>query len=478
MTTPDDADLTAFLASFGRLAESASQFANAERLGGKQRLADRLGEHLDADATTLPVLTEEISPFRFADVDIALEHVLAEAGGGELIGVGGGEQRWHTSLSEMLNATYLDVPVGPVDYEKVATGPDSERSVVAFGIYLLRWADDGGAHPVAILTRGARAQYGATPRLEVLAAADGVAAALLARIRELMNAHSVLRGQIVTFGGSEFEATMGTPTQGQVTFQPRPAIPAEDIVLPEGALAKVERHVLGIGAHRDALTRAGQHLKRGVLLYGPPGTGKTLTVRHLLGLSEGTTVIMLTGMALQLISLATQTARALQPAIVVLEDCDLVAEQREAFHSSPLLFEVLDALDGLAADSDVTFLLTTNRVDVLEPALAQRPGRVDLAVEIPRPDRAARRKLLALYGRGLPFSEEVLDEVARDSDGTTASFAKELVRRAVLLAAVEEADLDDGHLRAALTEMMTDSSTITRALLGGGDWPSTDGGYA
>ncbi|WP_156253165.1 AAA family ATPase [Pseudactinotalea terrae] len=478
MSTPDDGDLTRFLAAFGRLAESANHYASRDRLGDKQRLADRLRQHLATDPTVLPVLTEEISPFRFADVDLALEHLLEEAGGGELIGVGGGEQRWHTSLSEMLNATYIDFPVGPVDYEKVAIGPESERSVVAFGLYLFRWPDDGGARPVAVVTRGTRAQYGATPRLEVLTTEEGVAAAVLGRIRELMNSRSVLRGQIVTFGGSEFEATMGIPNQGQVTFQPRPQVPAADIVLPEGALAKVERHVLGIGAHREALARAGQHLKRGVLLYGPPGTGKTLTVRHLLGMAEGTTVIMLTGMALQLISLATQTARALQPAIVVLEDCDLVAEQRDHFGSSPLLFEVLDALDGLASDSDVTFLLTTNRVDVLEPALAQRPGRVDLAVEIPRPDRAARRALLSLYGRGPPFSDTVLDEVARDSDGTTASFAKELVRRAVLLAAVAEEEVADAHLRSALAEMMTDSSTITRALLGGGEWPATGGGYA
>ncbi|GAB2611607.1 ATP-binding protein [Pseudactinotalea suaedae] len=476
--TTDDADLTRFLTAFGRLAESANHYASRDRLGDKQRLGDRLAEHLGSDPATMPVLTEEVSPFRFADVDLALEAILEEAGGGELIGVGGGEQRWHTSLSEMLNATYVDFPVGPVDYEKVPTGPDTERSAVAFGIYLFRWEDDGGAHPVAVLTRGTRAQYGATPRLEVLAADSGIAAALLARVGELMSSRSVLRGQIVTFGGSEFEATLGVPSQGQVTFQPRPSIPAADIVLPAGTLTKVERHVLGIGAHRETLARAGQHLKRGVLLYGPPGTGKTLTVRHLLGMAENTTVIMLTGMALQLISLATQTARALQPAIVVLEDCDLVAEQRDQFHSSPLLFEVLDALDGLAADSDVTFLLTTNRVDVLEPALAQRPGRVDLAVEIPRPDRAARRQLLTLYGRGLPFSDTVLDEVARDSDGTTASFAKELVRRAVLLAAVEEQALADDHLRAALAEMMTDSSAITRALLGGGDWPDSGGGYA
>lgn len=476
--TTDDADLARFLTSFGRLAESAVSYASRDRLGDRQRLVDRIAEHLGTDPAPLPVLAEEISPFRFADVDVALEHLTAEAGGGELIGVGGGEQRWHTTLSEMLNPSYVESPVGPVDYEKMATGPDTERSVVAFGVHLLTWTLDGGAHPVAVAVRGSRAQYGATPRLEVVAAVDGVAASLLSSVREHMNAHSVLRGQVVTFGGSEFEASLGMPEQAQVTFHPRPRIPSTDIVLPAGTVEKVERHVLGIGAHRDAMARAHQHLKRGVLLYGPPGTGKTLTVRHLIGMAEGATVIMLTGRALQLISLATATARALQPAIVVLEDCDLVAEQRDHFRSSPLLFDVLDALDGLASDSDVVFLLTTNRVDVLEPALAQRPGRVDLAVEIPRPDHEARRALLALYGRGLAFSGATLDAVARDSHGTTASFAKELVRRAVLIAAVEGEEPRDEHLRAALAEMMSDSSAIGRALLGGGDWAESGGGYA
>src|SRR5690606_12776694 len=119
VSTPDDAELVRFLTAFGRLAESANHYASRDRLGDKQRLAEALTDHLGTDPTVLPVLTEEISPFRFADVDLALEHLLAEAGGGELIGVGGGEQRWHTSLSEMLNATYIDFPVGPVDYEKV-----------------------------------------------------------------------------------------------------------------------------------------------------------------------------------------------------------------------------------------------------------------------------------------------------------------------------------------------------------------------
>jgi cell division protease FtsH len=81
------------------------------------------------------------------------------------------------------------------------------------------------------------------------------------------------------------------------------------------------------------------------------------------------------------------------PAVVVLEDVDLVAEERSfGPASNPVLFDLLDSMDGAAPDADLLFLLTTNRADLLEPALAARPGRVDVAVEIacptPRPGSA------------------------------------------------------------------------------------------
>ena len=101
----------------------------------------------------------------------------------------------------------------------------------------------------------------------------------------------------------------------------------------------------------------------------------------------------------------------------------------------PLLFQLLDAMDGLDGDADVLFLLTTNRADLLERALAQRPGRVDLAVEVPLPNEDARLALYRLYAGGLPVSDEVLAEAAARTDGVTASFAKELLRRAVLIGA-------------------------------------------
>jgi len=175
-------------------------------------------------------------------------------------------------------------------------------------------------------------------------------------------------------------------------------------------LERVEREVIGIAEHRETLLTAGQHLRRGVLLYGPPGAGKTHTVRYLLSRLPAFTVVLLAGTSIGFISQACALARMLQPALVVLEDCDLVAEARDYSRGmeNPLLFQVLNEMDGLAEDADVVFLLTTNRADLLEPALMQRPGRVDLAVEVPLPDAEGRARLLNLYGPGLQLAPDVI----------------------------------------------------------------------
>ena len=351
-----------------------------------------------------------------------------------------------------------------MDYSSVATGPDTTREAVSFGLRLFSYAGS----PVAVLQRAAAARYGATTaRMEVLSPAGGGAAALIAEVRDLMVRGSVLRGQVLTIGGSDFE-----PGVGGITFHQRPALAPDDIVLPAGLLDRLHRHVAGVARHRDRLRAAGQHLKRGLLLYGPPGTGKTHTVRYLLGALPDLTVVLLSGPSIQFVSDATRMARALQPALVVLEDCDLVAENRDfSPGAQPLLFEVLEALDGLSDDADVAFLLTTNRVDVLEPALAQRPGRVDLAVEVPLPDLGARRLLLARYARRIGFSPDVLNDVAASTEGMTASFIKELVRRAVLIAAEANRDAADDDLTQGAHEMLDEAQNITRSLLGSSDSP-------
>lgn len=308
--------------------------------------------------------------------------------------------------------------------------------------------------------------------LEVLAAGQAAGLEFLAEFRARLDKNSVLKGQVISLVMSEY----GPSTAG-VTFHHRPSLPASDVIMPDGLLQKVADHTVGIATHRASLKRHGQHLKRGILLYGRPGTGKTHTVRHLLSQSEGSTAILLSGGSLARISEAARMARALQPSIVVLEDCDLIAEDRSFGHGpQPLLFEVLDAMDGLDKDADVAFVLTTNRPDMLERALAQRPGRVDLAVEIPLPAHAERVRLLELYGRKVPFSPGALDAAAERTAGTTASFARELVRRAVVAAALEDAPVSDSHLAAAVEDLMADAETLTRSLLGSGtDAPGAPG---
>src|SRR5581483_11439930 len=162
------------------------------------------------------------------------------------------------------------------------------------------------------------------------------------------------------------------------------------------------------------------------------------------------------------------------------EDVDLIAEDRGSrpIGQNPLLFQLLNEMDGLRDDVDVTFVLTTNRVDVLEPALASRPGRIDHAVEIPLPDAEGRRALIEVYRGGLELELAYPDEVIRRTEGVTASFIKELIRRSALIAA-EGAETPDGagtaqlrltdrHLHAALDVLLGDGNALTRRLLGAG----------
>jgi ATP-dependent 26S proteasome regulatory subunit len=148
-----------------------------------------------------------------------------------------------------------------------------------------------------------------------------------------------------------------------------------------------------------------------------------------MGRMSGCTVILMTGQAMQFIEPAAALARRLQPSMLVLEDVDLVAQDRSfGPDSSPLLFSLLEAMDGIGADADVTFVLTTNRAGMLERALVDRPGRVDLAVEIPKPDEQARERLLRLYAGTLELEADIAPVIAA-TEGVTASFIKELNRR-------------------------------------------------
>ena len=124
-------------------------------------------------------------------------------------------------------------------------------------------------------------------------------------------------------------------------------------------------------------------------------------------------------------------------------------------------------MEGLAEDEDLLFLLTTNRPDIIEPALAARPGRIDLALEIALPDQDGRRRLLALYGEGIDIDQVTERDLVERSDGVSGAFIKELTRQAWLRDALERREGPTAEdLRKVLDELLEERSTLTRRLLG------------
>jgi ATP-dependent 26S proteasome regulatory subunit len=118
--------------------------------------------------------------------------------------------------------------------------------------------------------------------------------------------------------------------------------------------------------------------------------------------------------------------------------------------------------------STVVFVLTTNRPEVIEPALASRPGRIDLAVSMPLPDEEGRSRLLDLYGQGLQLELRDQTSFIAATAGATPAFIREVLRRAALLAAEhgDENRATDELLSSAIHELREDSNQLTSALLG------------
>ena len=451
-------------AKFERLFRGFLERMQQPPAAGSESLIDRLREHLGTDPMQLPVVGESFPAYDLANVQRALTARFTGPGRAlELVGISGAYRNRHP-LTELLSlaAQHRTFGVGPVEYHHVQISVDEEMACIGFGFFL--GTDEAGSY--AALLRSADPKFGEElVSLEVIGTSMQAAKAVLADLPELMSELNVYRGQVMSLEGHhEFG-----PGMGPLRFHPRPALTRDDIVMPQGVLERIERQVVGVARHRDQLRAQGQHLRRGLLLYGPPGTGKTHTVRYLVSGLPEFSVVLMSGTSIRYVGQACALARALQPALVVLEDCDLIAEARDFHHGTgnPLLFQVLNEMDGLADDADVAFLLTTNRADLLEPALSQRPGRVDLAVEIPLPDAAGRRRLIELYGARMRFAEADLTDLVERIDGTTASFAKELVRRAALTAAEAGSGVAQVQdLMSAADELLSDRDALTRSLLG------------
>jgi len=218
----------------------------------------------------------------------------------------------------------------------------------------------------------------------------------------------------------------------------------EDIILPANVKNEIQLNVGSLIESIDIYKANKLNFKRGLILKGVPGTGKTHLAR-ILCQSVDCTFIWVTPKYLgrsSNVSLICDLAQQLSPSILFLEDIDLYSESRDTNANNSLLGELMNRLDGLIENHYVIVIATSNKPEVMEEALKNRPGRFDRIIDVPCPDLTGRVKMLELYVKDILLSDVDLNIIAEKTDGFTGAHIKELVSTAIMNA-IDEKQLDD-----------------------------------
>jgi ATP-dependent Clp protease adapter protein ClpS len=358
--------------------------------------------------------------------------------------------------------------IAPAQYHDVDVGESVPVKCLNNGLWLCK---SRGLRYAVVLSAHRDYSRETGTRIEIAVPAGAAGAKFVQRcfseLEGAVNAARSYRGKVLSLeGGSDYSGS----SKG-ITVHKLPAVQRDDVILPDATLKLLDRNVLSFVGSRPQLRRLGQSTRKGILLYGPPGTGKTHTIRYLASNLPGHTTLIITAAQVALLAQYMSLARLLQPAMVVIEDVDLIARDRDDMGpcEESMLNALLNEMDGLKQDAEILFILTTNRPEQLEGALASRPGRVDQAIEVPLPDEAGRNKLVQLYGRGLPLADAVVAEAARRTKGVSAAFIKELMRRIAQASIARDGGVtvESGDISEALDDMLFAGGKLNVKLLGG-----------
>lgn len=414
--------------------------------------------------------SSRVFPLRMrADLQKVLNRMLNSREGVYFTGLNLGYAYQTCTISALLDETRDPATIAPPRYEEVDIGEAESVRCLENGLWLV---SDGDFQYAVLLAPAQEFGRETGSHLEIAVPAGERGRAIAADIFSL--AETAI-AKATSYRGKVLSLESGDPYSGKSTgvkVHRLDPVRSEDLVLPAATVELLKRNVIDFAMQRKALAAFKMPLKKGLLFYGPPGTGKSFTIRYLAQSLPDHTTLLVTAEQIGLIQEYIALARLLQPSLLVIEDADLIARDRNAM-SSPceevMLNRLLNEMDGLAEDAELIFVLSTNRPEALEAAIASRPGRIDQAIEFPLPDEAGRKQLARVYARGVPISDAVIEAIARKTKNVSAAFIKELMRRSTQFylerggsGAIALQDID-----AALTEMLFTGGRLNTTLLGG-----------
>lgn len=257
----------------------------------------------------------------------------------------------------------------------------------------------------------------------------------------------------------------------------------------DDVLATLETRVrLPLAAPPSLLAELGVQPIRGVIFHGPPGCGKTLVAKQVAeALCADVRVVAAPSLLDKYLGSSEERLRDLffggggdDDALrcLVIDEIDAIATARSDGADSSsgadrardsIVNQLLSLMDGVGASQRVLALATTNRIDLVDPALL-RPGRFEVHVKVDPPDALGRQQILHLHtraarasGRIRPDALDDLDRLAASlPDGTTGATIAAIVRFAASLALkryfvnndAAEAVIGLSDLHAAATQVL------------------------
>ncbi len=267
-------------------------------------------------------------------------------------------------------------------------------------------------------------------------------------------------------------------SKAKLVSKDTPTVLFSDVAGAEEAVEELQE-IKEFLAHPQKFRAMGAKIPKGVLLYGPPGTGKTLLARAVAGeadvpffsISGSDFVEMFVGVGASRVRDLFDQAKQNSPSIVFIDEIDAVGRHRGAGlggghdEREQTLNQLLVELDGFDPNVGVIVIASTNRPDILDPALL-RPGRFDRQIVVDRPDLKGREKILEVHAKGKPLDDGIeLGTLARQTPGFTGADLANLINEAALLAARNSADsISMAYLEEAIERVIAGPERKSRVM--------------
>ena len=215
----------------------------------------------------------------------------------------------------------------------------------------------------------------------------------------------------------------------------------------------------------EVFKRVGIRPPKGILLYGPPGCGKTMLAQAVATEGEANFISIKgpelfskwVGESEKGIREVFRRGRTAAPSIIFFDELDSVVPRRgiggDADVSDRVLSQLLTEMDGIESLENVVVIGTSNRPDIIDPAIL-RPGRFDRLIYVPPPDHATRLQIFKIHTKNMPLARDVeLDQMASRAAGYSGADIEAVCREAGLVALrqnIEVKEVTPEHFRDAI----------------------------